>query len=208
MQNSFGAGWVATVDSALELMVQKGFLLPWESLPAVQNIVYLVIAQCSSCRHSLAASPPTWAGWGTPSSFFSLGDLSCAFITQETRSLELWSSHFCCTLVPGARGFILLTHLPSVSPLLIGLSCLGTVGFICCCLGNQGLSRGNSGFILHLVRFLVGCHDKCELKLCQKSTWRVNVCKMDKYVICERVCCALGVCTNALLLHRDCGGFP
>lgn len=77
-----------------------------------------------------------------------------------------------------------------------------------CGLGNQGLSRSNSGFILHLVRFLVVCHDKCELKLCQKSTWRVNVCKMDKYVTCDGVCCAPGVCTNALLLHRDCGDFP
>lgn len=74
---------------------------------------------------------------------------------------------------------------------------------MCGCLGNQGLSRSNSGFILHLVRCLVGHHDKCELKLCQKSTWRVNFYKRDKYVPCERVCWAPGVCTSALLHHRD-----
>lgn len=41
-----------TVDSALEQMAQEGFLLPSESLPAVPNAAYLVIAQCSSWRHS------------------------------------------------------------------------------------------------------------------------------------------------------------
>ena len=125
MRKAFGGGWVVTVDSASELIVQKGFPLPRESLLALQNVVYLVITWCSSWRHSLAASSPAWAGRGTPSSFFPLGDLSCAFITQKTRFPELWSSHFCCTLELGACGFILLAHLPSVSLPLMGLSCLG-----------------------------------------------------------------------------------
>lgn len=35
------------------------------------------------------------------------------------------------------------------------------VGFMCCSLGNQGLSGSNSGFLLHLVRFLVVHYNKC-----------------------------------------------
>lgn len=40
----------------------------------------------------------------------------------------------------------------------------------------------------------------CELMLCQKSTWRVAVYKMDKYITC-RVCCAPEVCTNTFLRY-------
>lgn len=51
-QRSFGAGQVVTVNSALELTAQEGFLLPSQSLPAVPNAASLVSAQCSSWRHS------------------------------------------------------------------------------------------------------------------------------------------------------------
>lgn len=63
---------------------------------------------------SLPAHPHEQDRARTPSSFSPPADLSCAFLTQETRSPELSSSHFCCTLIPGAHGFILLAPLLSV----------------------------------------------------------------------------------------------
>lgn len=164
-----------TVDSASEPTAQEGFLLPSESLPAVPNTVYLVTAQRSSWRHSHCQPTHTSrTGHARLHPFLPLLIYLCFLYPGDQIPRALISP------------FLLHTHTrsswlrpPRSSVLRQVCRAEAGVGLMCCCLGSQGLSRSSSGFILHLVWFLVGHHNKWELQLCQKSTWRVHVCKMD-----------------------------
>lgn len=55
-------------------------------------------------------------------------------------------------------------------------------GFLCCCWGNQGLSRSSSIYILCLVRFGAGSRHKRELQVCQKPASGASLSEVAKAV--------------------------
>lgn len=154
-------------------------------LPAVPNPACLVLAQCSSWRHSLPAHPHEQDRARTPSSFSPPADLSCAFLTQETRSPELSSSfpisfaHFYQELMASFFSLLMASFF-SLLCSLSGLSCSGRGKGSCAAVWEAKVEAGAAVVLFYIwFDFLVGHRDKCELQLCQKSTWRVHICKMD-----------------------------